>query len=484
MRILTCSIFCCLLTGLGYSQESLHQMLMQTFDEHCEISITDRRFKHADIVPLIKALPDQFEVSVAGQSIEGRDIYRIHYGNGPVKVLLWSQMHGDESTATMALFDIFNFLKRSGDGFDELRQRLQTELTLVFIPMLNPDGAERFQRRNALGIDLNRDAQRLQCPESNILKDIRDELSAEWGFNLHDQSRYYAAGQNPQTATISFLAPAYNYEKDVNEVREGAMRMIGLMDNILQEFIPGKVARYNDDFEPRAFGDNITKWGTSAILIESGGLPSDPEKQQIRKYNYVALLAAFDAIATKAYVDVPTEEYWQIPENDYNAFHDLILRSVQVERNGGWYTVDIALRRNEIPYNKSRNFYYDARISELGDLSIFHAYHNFDGKNYRAVPGRIYPTVLPNRAALMKLDPIRLLKEGYTEVRLEEYSSRRYYADLPIMVQSEKAAPANEILLGRRITLLLQRDGKNEFAVVNGKLYDLKDEASIRRAFR
>ena len=31
--------------------------------------------------------------------------------SGEVHVLLWSQMHGDESTATMALFDIFNFIK-------------------------------------------------------------------------------------------------------------------------------------------------------------------------------------------------------------------------------------------------------------------------------------------------------------------------------------------------------------------------------------
>ncbi|MCB0617058.1 MAG: hypothetical protein KDC75_27265, partial [Phaeodactylibacter sp.] len=183
--------------------------------------------------------------------------------------------------ATMALLDIFNFFSAS-DGFDDLRRRLLNELTLYFIPMLNPDGAEKFKRRNAIDIDLNRDALRLQCPEARLLKKVRDETQAQWGFNLHDQSRYYGAGYDNATASISFLAPAYNLNKDINEVRGNAMQLIALLNQSLQEFIPDKVARYDDEFEPRAFGDNIQKWGTSTILIESGGLADDPEKQELR----------------------------------------------------------------------------------------------------------------------------------------------------------------------------------------------------------
>lgn len=72
--------------------------------------------------------------------------------------MLWSQMHGNESTATMALFDLFNFLEGKGDQYDTFRQLLNSQLRLKFIPMLNPDGADVFKRRNALDIDLNRDA--------------------------------------------------------------------------------------------------------------------------------------------------------------------------------------------------------------------------------------------------------------------------------------------------------------------------------------
>ena len=59
------------------------------------------------------------------------------------------------------------------------------------------------------------------------------------------------------------------------------MKIIVFMNDILQKYAPGQVGRYNDDFEPRAFGDNIQKWGTSTILIESGGYPNDIEKQEI-----------------------------------------------------------------------------------------------------------------------------------------------------------------------------------------------------------
>ena len=77
-------------------------------------------------------------------------------GRGPFKVLLWSQMHGDEPTATSALFDLFEYLYRH--RAEDPAARILDALTLHAVPMLNPDGAEKFTRRNAQGIDVNRDA--------------------------------------------------------------------------------------------------------------------------------------------------------------------------------------------------------------------------------------------------------------------------------------------------------------------------------------
>ena len=236
------------LLSSNYAQDvQTLERIIDTYDTYKESSITNRRFKHADIVPLIQNVKTdkRFSVNEAGQSIEGRSIYHISIGSGETTALLWSQMHGDEPTATMALFDLFNFLM-ADDEFKSWKEELLSKISLHFIPMLNPDGAERFMRRNRLGVDLNRDALRLQSPEARLLKDVRDQLDADFGFNLHDQGRVYTAGRSDQPATISFLAPAYNYAKDINEGRGNAMKVIALMNRTLQKHIPGQVGKYDD----------------------------------------------------------------------------------------------------------------------------------------------------------------------------------------------------------------------------------------------
>ncbi|WP_342774066.1 M14 family zinc carboxypeptidase [Muriicola soli] len=191
--------------------------LYDTYEKYRESELDKRRIKHRDLQNLISDHQNDPGVTVkkVGESIEGRDLKLISIGQGTTDVFLWSQMHGNEPTATQAIFDILNFLK--SDDFSEEKSEILNNLTLHFLPMLNPDGAEVFKRENKLGIDINRDALRLQSPEGQTLKRVRDSLDADFGFNLHDQSTYYNAERTEKPATISYLAPAYNYEKEINE---------------------------------------------------------------------------------------------------------------------------------------------------------------------------------------------------------------------------------------------------------------------------
>ncbi len=459
---------------LSFGQETeLTKALYQTYDNYKEPSLQKRRIKHHELQPLITQyrINPRFTVKTVGKSIEGRDLHLISIGKGATHVFLWSQMHGDEPTATQAIFDILNFLE--SDDFPKEKQDILNSLTLHFLPMLNPDGAEVFQRRNRLGIDINRDALRLQSPEGQTLKRIRDSLDADFGFNLHDQSTYYNAERTEKPATISYLAPAYNYEKEINTVRGNAMRVIVFMNNIIQRYAPGQVGRYNDDFEPRAFGDNIQKWGTSTILIESGGFENDVEKQEIRKLNYVSILSAIYTIAKESYKEIPLEDYGKIPENDRKLF-DLKVQNVTYELLGKPYIIDLGINRLEVDEPDYTDFWYSSRILDQGDLSTYYGYETLDASGYTLRSGKVAPTLYENQKELTEEKVLDLLKSGYTFVRVKNIPLSQLSSFLPIhLVSKTFQLPDFHVEIGTNPTFLLEKEGMYRYAVINGFLIDL-----------
>lgn len=450
-------------------EKELYKELYNSYEDFKEESIEQRRFTHSEIQTLIEKFKEKenFEVAKVGESIEGRPLQLISNGEGEVDVFLWSQMHGDESTATMAIFDILNFL--DSEAFSEEKEEMLKKVKLHFLPMLNPDGAQRFQRRNLLGVDINRDALRLQSPESKTLKRVRDSLDADFGFNLHDQSTYYNAERTPKPATISYLAPAYNYEKSINDVRAAAMQVIVQMNNILQEYAPGQVGRYNDDFEPRAFGDNIQKWGTSTILIESGGYPNDPEKQEIRKLNFVSILAAVFSIAEEDYKNAEISEYEKIPNNDRKLF-DLKLTGLTYELLGKEYILDLGINQREVQ-DENLDYFYDAYIADRGDLSTFYGYEDLDASGFKLLEGKIYPESFENLAELQQENISEILRKGYAYVALNELPEEDF-AEIPINIVSKEF----EISESLQPHFFLEKDGELEYAVINGFLIDLSEE--------
>ena len=452
--------------------------LYDSYAKYKEPSLDKRRIKHDDIQPLINNLKSNpmYTVQKVGKSIRGKNISLISVGTGDVNVFLWSQMHGDEPTATQAIFDIFNFLNSS--DFKAEKKELLSKLTLHFMPMLNPDGAEVFTRRNALGIDINRDALMLQSPEGQVLKRIRDSLDADFGFNLHDQSTYYNAERTSKPATISYLAPAYNYEKDINDVRGNAMKVIVFMNSIIQKYAPGQVGRYNDDFEPRAFGDNIQKWGTSAILIESGGYKNDVEKQEIRKLNFVSVLSACYTIANGNYKNIPLEDYEKIPQNDRKLF-DLKIERFTHTLLGNDYILDLGINHLEVEDKNHESFYNQGSIVEKGDLSTFYGYETLDATGYRLIEGKVYPQTIQSMKDLEAMDIYGLLKSGYTYVRLAQFSQKDKDVSVPInILDKDQKVPGFFVNIGNNPNFVLQKDGKVDYAVVNGYLINLKTKES------
>lgn len=322
---------------------------------------------------------ERFRIQQVGTSVEGRALNLITVGKGPIKIFLWSQMHGDESTATRAMLDMLNFIFQNAQ--ENFVDSILQNTTLLLLPMVNPDGAERSERRNALGIDINRDAKALQTPEAKTLKSVRDQYTPEFGFNLHDQDPRFAVGNTDKIAAIALLAPAYDEAKSTNSVRLRAKYLAACFAQVMAQFVPGHISRYDESYEARAFGDNMQTWGTSTILIESGGWYEDPKKEFIRKLNYIGLLTSLYTIATGSFQQTALSLYESLPENNKNVY-DIVVRNVALRYKNHQPSVlsDVGINVELGKPSARKAHQRRGVIVDLGDLRAFQAFRTLDAK--------------------------------------------------------------------------------------------------------
>jgi hypothetical protein len=332
-----------------------------------------------------------YKTEPIGQSVEGRSINHVWFGTGPMHVLLWSQMHGDEPTATSALLDILHIL--AGHQAEPQVQRLLQQLTIHFVPMLNPDGARRFQRRNAQGLDINRDALLLQAPEGLVLKALRDRLQPALGFNLHNQSWRTSAGKT-KPASISLLAVAFDEARTETPGRLLAKRTCAVIRQTVEALAPGQVGRYDDEFEVRAFGDNVTKWGTPVVLIETGPYAGESADKELVKLNVVAILTALDALATGAVQGADPGLYAALPVNESNLFTVIVKNATIVPGTGvAPFTGDIAFGSSRVVKADAKGILQAVqalRVEDLGDMRVFSALETVDASGLFAVMNRAW----------------------------------------------------------------------------------------------
>jgi hypothetical protein len=353
-------------------------------EKHKVAAITVRRFTHAEFWRAVQpsiAMP-VFAVKEVGKSAHGRALRTVTFGTGRVKVFMWSQMHGNEATATMALADMFAFLAAKEPS--ALRNRIADSLTVTFLPMLNPDGAQFFQRENAAGIDINRDVRRLSTPEARTLKAVRDAIVPDYGFNLHDQNARTRAGNGAQAA-IALLPPAAESAKTYNPVRTRARLIAAWLATDFNNVVQGRIAKYDDTFNARAFGDAMQAWGSSTVLIESGALDGDPQKQKLRTYNAAAMLGVLEAIAMKTFEQADPRAYESLPFNRGGAYDLLVMGGSVVIPGAGVTREDVAINFDDSVARTS------GRIAEMGDLEGVTALDTvyYDGKFLHPAPATV-----------------------------------------------------------------------------------------------
>jgi hypothetical protein len=351
--------------------------LEELFHDNKEKSIKGRYLNLDSIEPLLKRLNTDNQLSVIGNSILGKSIYQYIIGTGNKKIFLWSQMHGNESTTTKGLFDFINLLHSKTD----LATRLLENFTFSCIPMLNPDGADVYTRVNANQVDLNRDSQDLTQPESKVLRAAYESFKPDYCYNLHDQRTIFGVADSGKPATMSFLSPSYNEEREVNESRLKAINVIAAINDNLQKLIPGQVGRFDDSFNINCIGDTFQYLGTPTILFEAGHYQEDYDREESRKFVFISLLSSFIALYENDIVVNKIDEYLNIPQNKV-VFYDFIYKNVTINYDGIEKITNFAMQyKEELIENK---IVFNAYFSEIGDLEQYYAHfvYNANGALY------------------------------------------------------------------------------------------------------
>jgi len=351
--------------------------LTSWYPNNFENKLRGRRILFDDIQPLLEVLPSVFKKEMLGYSEKKIPIYKISIGTGPKKVLSWSQMHGNESTGTKALFDLFNFLKSEDLEVKKITDQILSNCTLEFIVLLNPDGAINFTRENAHKIDLNRDAVEKKAIESRLLRKTLDIFKPHYCFNLHDQRSVFNVKGTNNPATISFLAPSEDVERTLTEGRKETMGVIVSMNALLQKMIPNHIGRYTDEFYPTATGDNFQKLGYNTVLIEAGQYKNDYDREVTRKYNFFALLQGLYFIAVSS-EHANYTPYYDIPNND-NKFLDIIYNNVVLDNTNSTQVVDIGIQM-KFKVLDNKLVMYES-IEQKGNLSKYHTYNRINKEN-------------------------------------------------------------------------------------------------------
>lgn len=343
------------------------------FSQNKEKSITGRYITLESIEPLLKQLNRNNEVQIIGKSVLEKPIYSYEIGKGKTRIFLWSQMHGNESTTTKALFDFINLLN-SGS---ELAKQLLNAFTFLSIPMLNPDGAALYTRENANKVDLNRDSQDLTERESRILRQTFEAFKPDYCFNLHDQRTIFGVSDTGKPATMSFLAPSYNEAREINDSRLKAINVIAAINDGLQSYMPNQVGRFDDSFNINCIGDTFQYLGVPTILFEAGHYQNDYEREVTRKHAFMAFVFAFTTISENDIVINGIDKYMNIPQNKV-VFYDFIYKNIRINYDGIEKITNFAAQYKEELIDNQICF--NAYFSQIGDLENYFGHTEYDAQ--------------------------------------------------------------------------------------------------------
>lgn len=306
---------------------------------------------------------------IIGYSFLNRPIYQITWGNGPIKVMIWSQMHGNESTGLRAMMQLLDKWKNNSNNIGYLQK-----FTIVFIPQLNPDGASNWQRVNAQGIDLNRDLLSTYSPEIALFKSSLKAIRPHFALNLHDQRTVFQRGDSGQPTSIALAIPRVKLELKNEELENNRRFVRYLVLQLLNEsgVAMSNYAVFDESYYARSIGEYVQERGVKTLLVESGVGGLDLERNE-STHNTAAFIEAYlERAANSELKDSDSLESnysdadsWGLPPNKAGLV-DIVLRRAVINSGTSVWRADISLQMESILMNEK--IVFRPIWLEIGDL--------------------------------------------------------------------------------------------------------------------
>jgi hypothetical protein len=272
-------------------------------------------------------------------------------------------------------------------------------------------------RFNAQGVDINRDWRRQATPEGRALLRAAKILKPQFAFNLHNQNARTCVGRPPRPAAVSVLAPAPDASRKETPSWRAAKQMCSCFVEAVRPHAEGMISRYDDEYEPRAFGDGIQSLGVSTMLVEAGGWP-EADIEPMTRLHFHGMLNTIHAIATDRYRSADVQIYDDLPESNQSRLSDCLITKANVldARAAEPFVVDLLVDQSHTG-RLARTTRRDGTITDIGDLPGISARLTIDASNALLFPGQF--TFVEDWGPAEKLDEeriARLLSQGTTTV--------------------------------------------------------------------